>query len=51
MTINGERNDLLCANTPAADDSQMDQQDLRERYEEQQRRLCCPGCGEEPYLD
>jgi hypothetical protein len=24
---------------------------LRERYEEQQRRLACPSCGEEPFLD
>jgi hypothetical protein len=25
--------------------------ELRERYEEQQRRLACPSCGEEPFLD
>jgi hypothetical protein len=24
---------------------------MRERYEEQQRRLACPSCGEEPFLD
>lgn len=23
----------------------------RKRYEEQQRRLACPGCGEDPFID
>ncbi len=27
------------------------EQELRERYEEQQRRLACPNCGEVPFLD
>jgi hypothetical protein len=27
------------------------QETLRERYEEQQRRLACPSCGEESFLD
>ena len=27
------------------------EQELLERYEEQQQRLACPGCGEEPFLD
>lgn len=26
-------------------------ENLRERYQEQQRRLACPSCGEEPFLD
>ena len=32
-------------------DTLLDQQELRARYEEQQRRLCCPSCGEDPYID
>lgn len=27
-----------------------DQERLRELYHQQQRRLACPGCGEEPFL-
>lgn len=27
------------------------EQQLRERYLQQQRRLTCPSCGEEPFLD
>jgi hypothetical protein len=34
------------ANKPAAS-----QEELYQRYEEQQRRLACPACGEEPFLD
>lgn len=30
---------------------ELTQEDLRRRYEEQQRRLACPGCGEEPFID
>ncbi len=26
------------------------QEEMRRRYLEQQRRLACPGCGEEPFL-
>jgi hypothetical protein len=51
MTNNCELNDILLADRPAVAASASDQQEVRERYEEQQRRLCCPSCGEEPYLD
>lgn len=34
-----------------ASSSTVSQEELRERYEEQQRRLACPSCGEEPFLD
>lgn len=37
--------------SPSPRDSQPTEQELCERYEEQQRRLACPGCGEEPFMD
>ena len=29
---------------------QLSQEEMQRRYLEQQRRLACPGCGEEPFL-
>ncbi len=29
---------------------QISQEELRRRYLQQQRRLACPGCGEEPFI-
>ena len=29
---------------------ELTQEELRERYEQQQSRLACPSCGEEPFL-
>jgi hypothetical protein len=37
--------------TTAIERSHGEERELRERYEEQQRRLCCPSCGEEPFID
>lgn len=31
-------------------DGRITAEELQERYEEQQRRLSCPGCGEEPFI-
>ena len=51
MTNNCDLNEAPRAETPAHVVSPGEQQELRERYEEQQRRLYCPGCGEEPFVD
>ncbi len=32
------------------DTQKLSQEEMRSRYLEQQRRLACPGCGEEPFL-
>jgi hypothetical protein len=34
-----------------ANKSATSQEELYQRFEEQQRRLACPACGEEPFLD
>jgi hypothetical protein len=36
---------------PAASQEANSLEKLHQRYEEQQRRLACPACGEEPFLD
>jgi hypothetical protein len=41
----------LLASRSAASQEAISNESLRERYEEQQRRLACPSCGEEPFLD
>jgi hypothetical protein len=51
MTNKCELNETTYLEKPAPADSATDQQELRERYDEQQRRLCCPSCGEEPFID
>jgi hypothetical protein len=38
-------------NREQAYDSAPTQEELRECYEEQQCRLVCPTCGEEPFFD
>jgi hypothetical protein len=50
MTNNCELNEGADVEFSRATDSSPDQQELRERYEEQQRRLHCPSCGEEPFV-
>jgi len=36
--------------TSRDESQQISQEELRRRYLEQQRRLACPGCGEEPFI-
>lgn len=49
MTNNCELNEVADVDSPRTADSPSELQELRERYEEQQRRLSCPSCGEEPF--
>jgi len=42
---------LTSSQETARDEAQQVSQDeFRRRYLEQQRRLACPGCGEEPFI-
>jgi hypothetical protein len=50
MSIPCEAENIVCANE-ASFVAQPSQQELSELYEEQQRRLACPSCGEEPFID
>jgi hypothetical protein len=51
MTNDCEINENLRAKDPVLPDLSTELQQLRDRYEEQQRRLSCPSCGEEPFID
>lgn len=45
-----ETKDAALSLRETSPDTEPSQEELRERYEQQQRRLACPACGEEPFL-
>lgn len=51
MTDKYDVNEVLCAGEPSESSSASDEQEFRNLYEQQQRRLSCPSCGEEPFID
>ncbi len=51
MSMPCEVEEIARAMSEASCDPQVSHQEMRELYDEQQRRLACPSCGEEPFID
>lgn len=46
-----ELNEQVPLNTSSAEAVSLEQEQLFELYLEQQRRLCCPSCGDDGFIE